>query len=92
MSSGDVELSVQNPMQGGTSKPASKRAKKNWGKVKAAVKVGTYHKMAKHKKKIAAAVTLKIIIIVVINIVLVAIILHGDGNGRAGRGSLGSVS
>ena len=44
-------------------------AKKRWGHVKAEVKIGMLGKAMQHKKKIAAAVTLKIVIIVVIVVV-----------------------
>ena len=39
-----------------------KSAKKRWGLVKAEVKVGMFGKAMQHKKKIAAAITVKIII------------------------------
>ena len=68
----EIELQAKDVKIEGGNMTASqhKNAKKHWGQVKTAVKVGTFAKAQQHKKKIAAAVTLKIIIIVVIVIII----------------------
>ena len=51
-----------------------KRAKHHWSHVRAEVKVGIIGKAMKNKKKIAAALTVKIVIIVVIVIVVTSVV------------------
>ena len=62
------------PQEGGLTehqKEVQEHAHHGWAVAKTAVKVGTFEKMMKHKKKIAAAVTCKITIIVVVVLVIV---------------------
>ena len=51
-----------------------KRAKHHWSHVRAEVKLGIIGKAMKNKKKIAAALTVKIVIIVVIVIVVTSVV------------------
>lgn len=64
----------------GMSSAQHKSAHKHWGAVKAEVKLGAMAKAAKHKKKIAALVTLKITIIVIIVVLTTVVAVAAAAN------------